>query len=206
VVTGQDVVDKAAEFIGQRDSNGIDGNGPHPWAFWCEAFVEMVHEQLGLHRVRRETALAHAAAVALKAGRAPIGAMVFFGTEFFQDGGHVAISTGDGGCIGTVTDGMGVDRRQLNETTRGYLGWAYHPGVRPGAVPQPSRGRYAVAVGVANIRQGPGRRFPVVGTLAADAVAAYDRSEAGEPVDGNPWWLRLRDRPGWIHSSLVMAA
>ncbi len=115
MVTPQDVVDKAMSFVGQPNSDGSDGNHPlhHPWAFWCEAFVEMVHEQLGLTRVRRDSALAHAQALNLSGGPAPAGAMVFFGTAFFPEDGHVAISLGDGTCVGTVTDGTGVGIRAL---------------------------------------------------------------------------------------------
>jgi hypothetical protein len=129
MVTGANIVAKAQEFLGQPNSDGIDGNGVHPWAFWCEAFVEMVHEQCGLIRVRYPTALVHARSMDLSPGRAPEGAMIFFGTDFFFPDGHVAISLGDGSCIGTVTDGSGVGVRNFNETTNGYLGWAYHPGV-----------------------------------------------------------------------------
>jgi hypothetical protein len=129
MVTGMDIMNKAAAFIGQPDSNGIDGNGLHPWSLWCEAFVEMVHEQCGLTRVRYPSALSHARSMNLSPGRAPVGAMVFFGTDFYFPDGHISIATGDGRCLGTVTDGTGVGFRNWNETTTGYLGWAYHAGI-----------------------------------------------------------------------------
>src|SRR5262245_22777951 len=116
MVTPQAVVNEAMSYIGQARSDGRDGNQPpdHPWAFWCEAFVEMVHEQVGLVRVRRDSALAHAQALSLAPGPAPAGALVFFGTAFFPEDGHVAISLGDSTCVGTVTDGTGVGIRPLN--------------------------------------------------------------------------------------------
>lgn len=67
----------------------------------------------------------------------------------------------------------------------------------------PQSGWHQVAVDIANIRQGPGRGFPVAGSLARDVTIDCDEVTPGELVGDSVWWLHLRDGRGWVHASLL---
>jgi hypothetical protein len=55
----------------------------------------------------------------------------------------------------------------------------------------------------ANIRQGPGRQFPVAGVYPKGTLAAFDGVKQGEKIGENSRWLLLSNRLGFIHNSLV---
>jgi hypothetical protein len=130
MVNASAVIQMAQTQVGHPYSGTYDAlNGNHPWAYWCQSLVEATHRNLGLTVTPQSSAVVAAGAHDLQPGRAPAGAAIWFGTSFYFPDGHTAISMGDGTCIGTLTDGSGIGYRTWNETTTGYLGWAYYDGV-----------------------------------------------------------------------------
>jgi N-acetyl-anhydromuramyl-L-alanine amidase AmpD len=59
----------------------------------------------------------------------------------------------------------------------------------------------------ANVRQGPGRAFPVVEIMTAGTVAGYDPvPTVGESIGGNPNWAHRADQLGFVHTSILVPA
>jgi len=138
MVSAQDVIDMASTQLYCPRSGAYDSlNGDHPWAYWCLAFVESTHRNLGLDVPPQSSAYQAGLSFDLNGGPAPLGAAMFFGQSFYYPDGHVAFSTGDDWCLGTVTNGEGVDYCYWNSTTNGYMGWTYYPGVTPADAPAP---------------------------------------------------------------------
>jgi hypothetical protein len=104
-------------------------NGDHSWAYWCLAYVESSHRNVGLEVPAKNNAYQAGLSFNLNSGPAPFGAAVFFGQEFYYPDGHTGLSVGEGWMIGTVTDGNGVNYCYWNNHTPGYMGWTYYPGV-----------------------------------------------------------------------------
>lgn len=130
MVTPTDVLTTGVTQYGQPYSGSYDSlNGNHQWAYWCLAYVESTHRNLGLYVTPQSSAYNAGLSMNLNSGRAPLGAAMFFGQEFYYPDGHVALSLGNGACLGTLTDGTGVGVKYWNETTYGYMGWTYYEGV-----------------------------------------------------------------------------
>ncbi len=73
--------------------------------------------------------------------------------------------------------------------------------------PRPTPGRYAVVADSANIREGPGRTFPVAlgGTARRPhgSVLELDEIIMGERIGDNPWWGHLADATGFVSLTVV---
>jgi len=138
VVTALDVMKMAISQFGHPRSGTYDTlNGDHAWSYWCESYIESTHRNLGLSVTPQPSAIVASQHYDLQPGRAPFGAAMWFGTSFYYPDGHTAFGTGGPYCLGTLTDGTGVGLMEWNETTEGYLGWAYYQGVEP-YTPNPS--------------------------------------------------------------------
>lgn len=139
VVTGADIIAKARTYVGQPNSDGIDGNTPwnHPWAFWCESFTESIPRSLGLPIPRYVSAVAHGRSIDLNVADPPEnGAWVFMDERFFAPDGHVFFWDAERGqALGTVTDGKGVGYRNWGPQTFGYMGWAMPDGAGEAVAP-----------------------------------------------------------------------
>jgi hypothetical protein len=137
-VTGRQIIDLARTFIGIPNSDGRDGqpapNTYHPWAYWCEAFAELIPRLLGIDPGRLPSALAHGMALAaaglLHTTGTPVhGAWVIFGSSF-DPNGHIGFWDADVGMLlGTLTDGTGIGYRAWGMDTPGIMGWAIPPGM-----------------------------------------------------------------------------
>jgi N-acetyl-anhydromuramyl-L-alanine amidase AmpD len=105
-----------------------------------------------------------------------------------------------------------VGHYQLNLQNRRHCPWGNAGALYPfdaviAAVrgPRPAPGWRRVGVDAAHIRREPDRDSAPVGSLARGDVVECDAVRAGEPVDGEPWWLRLEDGRGWVHAGLLEA-
>jgi hypothetical protein len=133
-VTGDQVAAEALSQLNRVRSGAYDTrNGDHPWYLWCESFVERVHEHCGL-TVAAAVSAADKGRAMEAAGRlhrgdgdAPRGAVLFWDEGFWADGGHTAISLGDGTFVGTTDQGIQI--RSGWQQRAGYMGWAFYPGV-----------------------------------------------------------------------------
>ena len=59
------------------------------------------------------------------------------------------------------------------------------------AASAPAELHYVVVVDVVNIRQGPGRNFPIAGQIRRGDVIVADKIIAGEAINGNPNWVHI---------------
>ncbi len=137
IVTGPNVLAEALRWVGATRREQFDATNGEGGVFgFCEAFVESCHERLGLVRVRYATALAflNDAAIPTHPLPAPAGSCVLFGRAT-DPAGHVAISDGSGGMIGTTANGVAH-----TPIWAGSVGWQWYPGVAADAgVPSESR-------------------------------------------------------------------
>jgi hypothetical protein len=140
-VTGEQIAAEALTQLNHVRSGDYDTrNGDHPWYLWCESFVERVHEHCGV-TVAAAISAADQGRAMEAAGRlhrgdpnAPRGAVHFWDEGFWADGGHTAISLGDGTFVGTVSpEGVGI--RSGWQGRAGYMGWAWYPGVGEAIAP-----------------------------------------------------------------------
>ena len=130
MVSPSALVEMGQTQLGQPYSGTYDSlNGNHQWAYWCLAYTESTHRNMGLTVQAMPNAVTSGRSHNLSPGRAPLGAVVYFDESFYFPDGHVGISMGDGTLLGTVTDGTGVGYRTWNENTTGYMGWCFFDGV-----------------------------------------------------------------------------
>lgn len=161
---GSRVLAEALKWVGTTDRGLYDPSNGHGTPFmWCEAFIESMHEHAGVTRVRYDSALAflNDPAIPTNPLPAPAGACVLFGRQT-DPSGHVAISDGAGGMIGTTTDGIRHDAAVWSNCA----GWQWYPGTVPDA-------------------------SVVVPAPAANELA-YDHPTYGHVVVGTPFVARVR--------------
>jgi hypothetical protein len=133
-VSGDAIATEALTQRGQTWAGTYDThNGNHPWYLWCQSFVERVHEHAGItgpfYASAADCGRAMEALGRLHRGdtNAPRGAVLFWDEQFWADGGHTAISLGDGTFVGTTDQGIQI--RSGWQSSAGYMGWAFRPGV-----------------------------------------------------------------------------
>jgi hypothetical protein len=132
MVSAADIVIMGQSQIGHPRSGAYDAlNGDHAWAYWCLAYQESTHRNMGLDVTPQWNAVGAGRSYDLSGGPPPFGASVFFDENFYYPDGHTGISMGDGRLLGTLTDGSGVGYRYWNNATYGFMGWCYLPGVTP---------------------------------------------------------------------------
>ena len=130
--TGADVLAEALRWVGTTQREAFDTTNGEGGVFgYCEAFVESCHERLGVPRTRYANALAflNDPNIPTQPLPAPAGSCVLFGRAT-DPAGHVAISDGAGGMIGTTADGIAH-----TPVWAGCVGWQWYPGVSAATPP-----------------------------------------------------------------------
>lgn len=117
------------QFHHPRSGSFDQINGDHPWAYYCLAYTESCMRNTGISVPPQYNAVTAGRSFHLQGGRAPVGAAMFFDESFYYPDGHAMVSLGNGLGLSTLTDGNGVGIKAWNETSIGYMGWTFYPGI-----------------------------------------------------------------------------
>lgn len=67
----------------------------------------------------------------------------------------------------------------------------------------PATYRFEVVWDEANVRQGPGLRYPIAKIIHRGSILTANAIQVGEPIADNARWVHLADGAGFMHTSLL---